>query len=86
MKKRAGEKMQTTNYYCDYCKKKITSEGVWTARLNGFCITLGYSDDGWGSRQDMIMPQSVDLCDDCFSKVKEKAQELVDTIKLLRGW
>lgn len=77
--------MQTTNYYCDYCKKMTTSEGTRKERLNGFCIEIGYSDGGWGSRQNIITPQSVEICDDCYAKVKDKANELKETIKLLRG-
>lgn len=76
--------MRTENIYCDYCQKMTTSEGKKKESLNGFFVEVGYSMGGWGSRSNFVEKQSVEICDDCFGKVKEKANELKDAIKACR--
>lgn len=75
--------MKTENLYCDCCKKKTTDEGIKKESLNGFFIEAGYSTGGWGSRKDWIARTTIEVCDECFGTIKNKVQEMKDTIKTL---
>ena len=77
--------MRTENIYCDYCHKKTTNEGKLKEPLNGFIIEVGYSIGGWGSRSDLVPKQTVEICNDCFGKVKQKVNELNAEIKKLKN-
>ena len=72
----------TETHFCDFCEKELKVReperyvyGKRVTEKNGVCITLGYSQDGWGLRRD-IMPKfsSEDICDKCFVSFKEKAE------------
>lgn len=76
--------MKTENIYCDFCeclcvenKKKIKS-------LNGFKVELAYSVGGWGSANHFTPTKEVEICDDCFEKVKRKSKEMDLLIKSLK--
>lgn len=76
--------MRTENIYCDYCGKLTTSENFLKEKLNGFCIEIGYSKGGWGSRTDFVPKQSVEICDECFGKVGIKSNEFLNLIRSLK--
>ncbi len=68
-------------HYCDFCEKELKERnpkrhefGKLVTEKNGVCITLGYSQNGWGMRKDIIPKfSSEDICDECFDSFKEKA-------------
>lgn len=77
--------MTTTNLRCDLCRKLTTDEGKLLEPLHGFCVSLGYSMGGWGSRQNFTPEKSYVICSTCFAKVKEKSLALAHTIAGLSG-
>lgn len=77
-------------YFCDFCETELlTREPVrWSygrkvCERNGIKITLGYSDDGWGRRSDVVQPFSSDhICDKCMINYKEKALKFWESLKI----
>ena len=76
--------MKTENIYCDYCGKRTTEDNIKKEQVNGFSIKAGYSIGGWGRYNDFMTEQSVEICDECFKKVRDKILELRTLIKQLQ--
>ena len=70
--------MKKYTEHCDLCNKEFNRN------KNGFCIEVGYSKGGWGFRKDFISKTSMEICDDCFGKLEEKAMLLLKTINELK--
>jgi hypothetical protein len=70
--------MQKYTEHCDLCKKEFNND------KNGFCIEIGYSKGGWGSRQDFIPKRAMDVCTNCFKQLEEKAIHMDGLIRELR--
>jgi hypothetical protein len=76
--------MKIEHVCCDYCHRVVETNGKKIYNHNGFCLEIGYSLGGWGSRRDFIPKQSLILCEDCFVDVKAKVEELNQTIEFLK--
>lgn len=76
--------MKKTNIYCDYCNKITTEADVKIEKLNGFHVEIGYSLGGWGGRKNFVDKQTVEICNECFDKVKSKSKDLQRTIDYLK--
>lgn len=72
--------MKKFTEHCDFCDNEFKNK----LDKNGFCIELGYSLGGWGSRKDFTNEGVYEICTNCFKKVKEKAQDIDKTIYELR--
>jgi hypothetical protein len=73
--------MRTENVHCDFCRKLTTEQNVKKESINGFFVEIGYSINGWGNRKNFIDKISVEICNECFSSVSIKVEELNKTIK-----
>lgn len=72
--------MKTQNVYCDYCKKKTTSDDKKIEETHGLVIEAGYSKNGWGDRKDFFKKQQVEVCTECFDETGFKIAELCNEI------
>lgn len=74
--------MRRHTEHCDFCDKLLKdSNGVQVATKHGFTGTLGYSIGGWGSRQNFLKVESVEICDECFQPVKKASEKLANIIE-----
>ena len=64
--------------HCDLCTKEFNND------KNGFCVELGYSLGGWGRRSDFTHKRTMEICNTCFSEVKEQAMLFDKTLKKLQ--
>lgn len=70
--------MKKYTEHCDLCEKEFEND------KNGFCLEIGYSKGGWGSRQDFTPKRSMEVCDICFKELEQKAMQIDETIRRLR--
>lgn len=70
--------MNKCTEHCDLCEKEFEND------KNGFCLEIGYSKGGWGIRQDFTPKRTMEVCNNCFKELKEKAMQLDETIRRLR--
>lgn len=50
----------------------------------GIAIELGFSENGWGSRMNLIERSTYEICDDCYKVIQPKMLDIRDTINKLR--
>ena len=70
--------MQKYTEHCDLCEKEFNHN------KNGFCIEIGFSKGGWGSRQDFTPKRTMEVFTTCFKKLEEKAMQMDELIRELR--
>lgn len=75
--------------FCPICEKLLSIGDGWGEKriepVHGFCIEVGFSAGGWGSRQDIIRRFSEEICHECFVEVSKGVEFIKEIFKARDG-
>lgn len=79
--------MQQTIKYCDCCGKELVIDLRVVNPYHGFCAEIGYSSTGtgWGVRRDLVPEIEVEVCEECFSVLKQAAIKFRDELNKIKN-